>query len=301
MSPVQIAVVQASFAGAPADNLGRAESLVRRAAKDGAKIILLPELFERPYFCKTQLAQPLAWAQAADENPAVNRLRQVAAELQVVLPVSFYQRAGPARFNALAVADADGRLAGIRRKAHIPDGPGYQEKFYFSPGDMEFRPVPTRVASVGAAVCWDQWFPECARVLALRGADLLLYPTAIGDEPHRPGFNSNKHWENAMRGHAAASMIPLAAANRVGAESQRDALGNEVRMNFYGGSFIAGPDGEVVARLGDEDDAVACAEFDFAEIAAARAEWGIFRDRRPDLYRPLATLDGEAPDESRSQ
>ena len=295
MPAVRVAVAQSSFAGTPAENLSRAESLVRRAARDGAKIILLPELFERPYFCKTQLAGPLAWAQTADENPAVNRLRQVAAELQVVLPVSFYQRAGQARFNALAVADADGQIAAVYRKSHIPDGPGYQEKFYFSPGDTGFRPVRTQAAVVGAAICWDQWFPECARVLALRGAELLLYPTAIGDEPHRPGFNSRKHWETAMRGHAAASMIPLAAANRVGTETQTDALGAEVRMRFYGGSFIAGPDGEIAARLDDEDDAIAAAEFDLAEIAAARAEWGIFRDRRPDLYRPLTSLDG-APD-----
>ena len=294
MSTVRISVAQSAFPGSPAENLARAESLVRRAAKDGANVILLPELFERPYFCKTQVPQPLAWAQTADENPAVQQMRKVAAELQVVLPVSFYQRAGQVRFNALAVIDADGQIAAVYRKSHIPDGPGYQEKFYFSPGDTGFHPVQTRRANIGAAICWDQWFPECARVLALRGAEVLLYPTAIGSEPHRPELLSRKHWETAMRGHAAANMIPLAAANRVGEESQQDAFGNEVRMNFYGGSFISGPAGEIAARLNDEDDAVVTAEFDLAEIAAARAEWGIFRDRRPELYAPLSRLDGEA-------
>ena len=293
MSVVRIAVVQSSFPGAPEENLARAENLVRRAAKDGAHVILLPELFERPYFCKTQISQPLAWAQAADDNPAVRRLRQVAAELQVVLPVSFYQLAGQARFNALAIINPSGDIAALYRKSHIPDGPGYQEKFYFSPGDTGFHPVQTPRVKIGPAVCWDQWFPECARILALRGAEILLYPTAIGDEPHSPDRRSRNHWETAMRGHAAANMIPLAAANRVGTEAQKDAFGNEVKMSFYGGSFIAGPTGEIVARLDDEDDAVIAAEFNLAEIAAARAEWGIFRDRRPDLYRPLSNLTGE--------
>ena len=301
MSVVRISVAQSSFSDSPAENLARAEGLVRRAVKDGANVVLLPELFERRYFCKTQIPQPLGWAQTEDENAAVRRMRKVAAELQVVVPVSFYQRAGQARFNALAVIDADGHVASVYRKSHIPDGPGYQEKFYFSPGDTGFCPARTRYANLGAAVCWDQWFPECARVLALRGAEVLLYPTAIGDEPHRPELLSRKHWEVAMRGHAAANMIPLAAANRVGEESQHDAFGNEVRMNFYGGSFIAGPSGEVVARLNDEDDAVITAEFNLSEIAEARAEWGIFRDRRPELYAPLSRLDGETFSQTQQQ
>ena len=294
MSALQIAVIQSSFGGAPEENLARVENLVRRAAKDGAHVILPPELFERPYFCKTQIPQPLAWAQTADDNPAVRRLRKVAAELQVVLPVSFYQLAGQARFNALAVINENGDIAATYRKSHIPDGPGYQEKFYFSPGDTGFHPVQTRRAKIGPAICWDQWFPECARVLALRGAEILLYPTAIGDEPHRPSVHSRNHWETAMRGHAAANMTPLAAANRVGAETQKDAFGNQVQMQFYGGSFIAGPTGEIVAKLDDEDDAIIAAEFNLAEIAEARAEWGIFRDRRPDLYHPLTALTGGA-------
>lgn len=293
MSSVRIAVVQASCAGAPADNLARVEALIRRAAKDGARVVLTPELFERPYFCKTQNAAALAFAQPLGDNPAVRRLREVAAELQIVLPVSFYELAGPARFNALAVVAADGAVAAVYRKSHIPDGPGYQEKFYFSPGDGGFHPVPTRFGKIGAAVCWDQWFPECARVLALRGAELLLYPTAIGSEPHRPEVHSRDHWQTVMRGHAAANMLPVAAANRVGQEAQRDPFGNEVAVNFYGGSFIAGPAGEVVAELNDEDDAVIHAEFDLAQLARARAEWGVFRDRRPDLYHPLTQL---APD-----
>ena len=295
MPPVRVAVVQASFAAAPDHNLARAENLIRRAAKqNAARIILVPELFERPYFCKSQNADNLAFAAPVGENPAVRRLQKVAAELQVVLPVSFYELAGQVRFNSLAVINADGAIAALYRKSHIPDGPGYQEKFHFAPGNTGFQAAPTQFGNIGAAVCWDQWFPECARIMALKGADILLYPTAIGSEPHKPEFNSRAHWETAMRGHAAANMTPIAAANRVGVESQKDSFGNEVIMSFYGGSFIAGPTGEILARLDDEDDAVICAELDFARIAADRAEWGIFRDRRPDLYSPLTQLTPDA-------
>ena len=292
MPPVTIAAVQSAFGADPADNLARVEALVRQAARDGANIILPPELFENQYFCKTQRAEHLALAAPAERNPAVQRFRQVAAELGVVVPVSFYQLAGNARFNALAVIDADGTVAATYRKSHIPDGPGYQEKFYFSPGDTGFRPTQTRFGKIGAAICWDQWFPEAARILALRGADVLLYPTAIGDEPHRPEHNSRQHWETVMRGHAAANMIPLAAANRVGREQQHDAFGNEVAMNFYGGTFIANPDGAIAASVDEEDGAIVAAEFDFARLAADRAEWGVFRDRRPELYAPLCAMDG---------
>ena len=291
-SAVCVAVLQFACGDDEAANLETAASLTREAVARGAQIVLPPELFSSPYFCKTQRADFLALATPLEESPAVARFRDLARELGVVIPVSFFERAGNARFNSLAMIDADGAVLGVYRKSHIPDGPGYSEKFYFSPGDSGFRVWRTRFAKIGAAICWDQWFPEAARAMALRGAEILLYPTAIGGEPHAPQVDSRRHWQNAMRGHAAANLVAVAAANRIGTESQTDAFGHSVEMSFYGHSFISGADGEIVAEAGGEKAEVICAEIDLAKNEQARIEWGVFRDRRPDLYGALATLDG---------
>ncbi|MCH9758060.1 MAG: N-carbamoylputrescine amidase [Proteobacteria bacterium] len=284
---VCIAAIQSSFLRQPSDNLAHADSLVRQAAAAGAQVILLPELFERPYFCKTQREEFLHYALPVDENPAVLHLQKLAAELSCVLPVSFYERSGQVRFNSLAMIDADGSVLGVYRKSHIPDGLGYQEKFYFTPGDSGFRVWQTRYGCIGVGICWDQWFPEAARAMALAGAELLLYPTAIGSEPQNPLYDSSAHWQLVMRGHAAANLVPVIAANRVGDEQQNDALGNKVQTSFYGRSFIADEYGNVVADGGNEDGVILYSEFDCAAINTRRAAWGLFRDRRPDLYTPL--------------
>ena len=289
-----VAALQSAFGDSPTDNINRIATLARRAAERGAHIILPPELFERPYFCKTQRAEFLRYALPVEENPAVQAMQKLAAEINVVMPVSFYERAGNALFNSVAMIDAGGALLGVYRKSHLPDGTGYQEKFYFSPGDSGFRVWRTKHGRVGVGICWDQWFPEAARVMALRGADVLLYPSAIGDEPQTPGYDSSAHWQTAMRGHAAANILPLAAANRVGGEKQEDAFGNVVSLSFYGKSFISDEYGEIVESAGCEDGEIIAAAFDFADIAKRRAAWGVFRDRRPELYAPLLRLDGSA-------
>jgi N-carbamoylputrescine amidase len=204
-----------------------------------------------------------------------------------VLPVSFFEQAGQAHFNSLAMVDADGSVLGIYRKSHIPDGPGYQEKFYFNPGDTGFRVYQTRFGRIGAAICWDQWFPETARCLALQGAEILLYPTAIGSEPHDPALDSRDHWQRVMQGHAGANLMPLVASNRIGTEA-----GEACSLTFYGSSFIAGPRGEILAGADRGEETVITATVDLDAIAEIRAAWGVFRDRRPDLYRSLLTLDG---------
>lgn len=291
-----VAVLQIFCGESPSANIAKIGEMTRRAAGDGARIILPPELFERPYFCKTQRAEFHELATTAAENPAVLAMQKLSAELHIVIPVSFYERAGNVRFNSLALI-CDGAIIGIYRKSHIPDGPGYQEKFYFSPGDTGFRALSTFCGSIGAAICWDQWFPEAARAMALDGADILLYPSAIGDEPHLTAAgataDSFAHWKNAMCGHAAANIVPLAAANRIGEEEQLDAFGNTVRMKFYGGSFIADARGEVIAQASYDSEETIAAELDFGENAKTRAAWGLFRDRRPDLYGALTTLEGK--------
>lgn len=288
---MQVTVAATQMACGPdrAANLARAEALVRRAAAAGAHVILVQELFESPYFCKEHRAEHFALALPLDENPALARLAAVAAELGVVLPLSVFERAGTACFNTLVIVDADGSRLGSYRKSHIPEGPGYHEKFYFSPGDTGFRVWPTRFGVLGAAVCWDQWFPEAARVMALRGAEILLYPTAIGSEPQDPALDSRPHWQRVMQGHAAANVMPLVAANRIGTER-----GAAVEMTFYGHSFIADHTGAIVAEADDHSEQVVTATFDLAAIRAYRRAWGVFRDRRPDLYGPLLTLDGGA-------
>ncbi len=293
--PVAVAAVQLACSWDSAANIARAERLVREAAAHGAQIILLPELFETPYFCIEQDPRHFGLARPVEESRVVRHFRGVARELSVVLPVSFFERAGPAFFNSVAVIDADGSLLGIYRKSHIPNGPGYQEKHYFSPGDTGFRVWPTRFARIGVGICWDQWFPESARAMALMGAELLCYPTAIGSEPPpAPPVNSREHWQRTQQGHAAANLMPLIAANRHGLErSLQDP--EHLYIRFYGSSFIADAMGGKVAEAAEEGDAVISASFDLAALDAQRSGWFVFRDRRPDLYGALVTLDGARP------
>ena len=287
MSTITVAATQMACTRDLAANIERAESLVRRAASRGANIVLLQELFETPYFCKDQLAEHFDLAHPVQDHPLLGRMGRLAAELGVVLPVSFFERAGTTFFNSLMMFDADGAPLGLYRKSHIPNSPGYQEKYYFSPGDTGFKVWRTRFGAVGAAICWDQWFPEAARAMALGGADVLLYPTAIGSEPVEPELDSRDHWRRVMQGHAAANMIPVVASNRIGHEQ-----GQSCALTFYGSSFIAGPTGELVAEAGREEETVLLASFDPQENRKARTAWCMFRDRRPDLYGTLLTLDG---------
>ena len=289
MTAVTLGAAQFACTWDRAANIAKAKKMVREAASQGAGVVLLPELFETPYFCQDQSADHFALAQPFEGNPLIADFSALAKELAVVLPLSFFERANTVYYNALAIIDADGTVLGRYRKSHIPDGPGYQEKFYFRPGDTGFRVWATQAGKLGCAVCWDQWFPEAARVLALQGADALFYPTAIGSEPPpAPPVDSRDHWRRVMQGHAAANYLPLVAANRIGLER-----GEAGEIRFYGSTFIAGPTGEVVAELNRTDEGVITAEFDFAAIAKARASWGLFRDRRPDLYGSLSTASGE--------
>jgi N-carbamoylputrescine amidase len=288
--PVIVAAVQLSCSWDRDANIARAEKLVREAAAKDARIILIPELFETPYFCIEQDSRHLALAQPLAQNAAVRHFRTLARELRVVLPISFFERDGLARFNSIAIIDADGEVLGVYRKAHIPNGPGYQEKTYFSPGDTGFKVWSTAHGRIGVGICWDQWFPEAARVMALLGAELLLYPTAIGSEPPPAvALDSRDHWQRIQQGHAAANLMPLIAANRFGLErSLQDPDGLYIR--FYGSSFITDATGAKVAEAPQDGDTVLVASFDLAQLAAQRDNWYVFRDRRPDLYGPLLQL-----------
>jgi N-carbamoylputrescine amidase len=289
---VTVAALQMSCGWDREANIARGEELVREAAARGARIILLPELFETPYFCIEQDSRHLRLATTAEANPAIRHFRTVARELGVVLPVSFFERAGPAYFNSVAIVDADGSMLGIYRKTHIPNGPGYQEKNYFSPGDTGFRVWDTAYGRIGVGICWDQWFPESARIMVLQGAELLFYPTAIGTEPP-PALpvNSREHWQRTQQGHAAANLTPLVAANRYGLErSLQDP--QHLYLEFYGSSFIADAMGAKVAEAPESGDAVLVHTFDLAANAELRDNWFVFRDRRPELYGPLLSLDG---------
>jgi N-carbamoylputrescine amidase len=271
-------------------NLNRAERLVRQAHAMGAQVILLQELFATPYFCIEQDISYLQLAESVADSQILRRFGALAAELQVVLPISFFERAGQVYFNSLAMFDADGGLLGIYRKAHIPNGPGYQEKFYFSPGDTGFQVWDTRYGRVGAAICWDQWFPEGARIMALKGAELLLYPTAIGSEPPpAPPVDSRLHWQRTQQGHAAANLMPLIASNRIGLERSRQNP-DSLYLRFYGSSFIADPSGGLVAEASQDREEIIAASFDLQQLRRARDNWFVFRDRRPDLYAPLGSL-----------
>jgi N-carbamoylputrescine amidase len=289
---VQVAAVQMSCTWDADANIAKAEKLVREAAAKGAQIILLPELFEAPYFCIEQDVRHLRLARRVSENRAVLHFAGVARELGVVLPISFFEHVGQAYFNSIAIIDADGRNLGIYRKSHIPNGPGYQEKTYFSPGDTGFKVWDTRFARIGVGICWDQWFPETSRAMALLGAEILLYPTAIGSEPPPAlPINSRDHWQRAQQGQAAANLMPLVASNRYGLERSVQNL-DGLYIRFYGSSFIADPTGAKIAEAGEEGDAVLTATFDLNQAAELRDNWFVFRDRRPDLYGPIVSLDG---------
>lgn len=290
MRKVTFAATQFACSWERAANIARAKDLVRLAAGQGANVVLIQELFETPYFCQDQSVEHFRLAAPFEGNPLIAEMAGLARELNVVLPVSFFERAGHAHFNSLAMVDADGSVLGRYRKSHIPDGPGYQEKFYFTPGDTGFRVWQTRFGTFGCGICWDQWFPEAARAMALMGAEALFYPTAIGTEPPpAPPIDSRDHWRRVMQGHAGANYLPLVASNRVGSEK-----GQAGFMTFYGSSFIADPTGGIVAELGRTEEGVTCASFDLDETARMRASWGLFRDRRPDLYGGLQSHDGKA-------
>jgi len=289
MRPVTLAATQMACSWEVDENIATAERLVHRAAEAGAQMILLQELFERPYFCAEQHNDFLEFATPLEQSRAVAHFRSIAKALGVVLPISYFERAGLARYNALAIIDADGEILFNYRKSHIPQGPGYEEKFYFSPGDTGFHPVDTRFGRLGCGICWDQWFPETARALVLQGAEVLMYPTAIGSEPKAPELDSSAHWRRTMQGHAAANMVPLVASNRVGQEQV-----GQTSNRFYGTSFIAGYTGEILADTAAPVEDVITATVDLDAAAAYRANWGVFRDRRPDLYGSLRRLDGKS-------
>lgn len=275
-----IAIVQCALGDAREANVNRVESLVREAASRGGQVVLTPELFEHPYFPQTEDERRFDLATPLEGHPTVARMQSLAAELGIVLPVSFFERAGQSYYNSLAMIDADGTQLGVYRKSHIPDGPGYEEKFYFRPGDTGFRSWSTRFGRIGVGICWDQWFPEAARAMALQGAEALLYPTAIGSEPNAPGDDTKEPWQRVMVGHAVANAMPVAAANRIGRENG---------MTFYGSSFICNQRGDMDVELGRDQEGVATVSFDREALRRYRASWGFFRDRRPELYGRLTS------------
>ena len=285
MAKIKVAAVQMSMTAEVEENIKHADGLVRQAAAEGAGIVLLPELFERPYFCQERRYEYYDFAVPTGENPAVKHFTEVSRELGIVIPVSFYERDGLVLYNSVAMLDS-GKLLGVYRKTHIPDDHYYQEKFYFTPGDTGFMVFDTSAGRVGVGICWDQWFPETARSLALLGADILLYPTAIGSEPVLE-VDSVGHWQRVMQGHAAANIIPVVAANRYGIEAVlacKENGGQESSLCFYGSSFLTDETGAILVSAGRSGDAVISAEYDFTEIRTARLAWGLFRDRRPEMY-----------------
>ena len=277
--PLTVAALQTSYGPDMPANIAKTEALVRKAAASGAQVILPSELFQGHYFCSRQDPKWFATAHPAESHPCVSALSKLAKELGVVIPISFFEKDGPRYYNSVAIADADGAILGVYRKSHIPDGPGYQEKYYFRPGDTGFKAFKTRFATIGVGICWDQWYPECARAMVLAGAEILLYPTAIGSEPYDKALDTHKPWQRAMQGHAVSNAVPVFAANRIGLENND---GTEQR--FYGHSFIADHTGELVCEFGATDEGVLVHTFDLAMIERYRADWGFFRDRRPDLY-----------------
>lgn len=289
MSKVKIAAIQMRCADALDANIRHAEELVRAAAADGAQIILLPELFERVYFCQQRRYEFYQYAKPVLENEAVQMGMRLAKELSVVLPISFYERDVNNLYNSIACVDADGSLCGVYRKTHIPDDHYYQEKFYFTPGDTGFRVFQTRYGKIGIGICWDQWFPETARCMALEGAELLLYPTAIGSEPILE-CDSMPHWRRCMQGHAAMNLMPVIAANRIGTEEVHpcEENGNQTSaLTFYGSSFLTDETGELLVTGSRDKEEILTAEYDLAALFAKRLEWGLFRDRRPECYKKI--------------
>jgi N-carbamoylputrescine amidase len=294
---LKLGIAQMSMTDQLEENVTKAIAMVREAAAQGAGVILLPELFENLYWCQVQRESYFDLANPLENHPFISRFQALARELGVVLPVSFFEKAGHAHYNSLAMIDSSGEVLGVYRKSHIPDGPGYMEKYYFNPGDTGFKAFGTHPggvvsnlnAMVGAGICWDQWYPESARAMALQGAEILLYPTAIGSEPEEAGSTDTRAmWQRAMVGHAVANLCYLGAANRVGAETVEG-----LEQTYYGSSFIADYTGEKIAEAGTAEETVLVAELDLERASRFRAGFGFFRDRRPELYGSILTLDGK--------
>lgn len=281
-STVAVAALQLALNDELGENVANVTALARQAHAQGAQIILPPELFEGLYFCRSQREEDFLRARPVTGHPTLAHFQALCRELGVVMPISFFEKDGPAYYNSVAVIDADGALLGVYRKSHIPDGPGYQEKFFFRPGNTGFMAFATRYATIGVGICWDQWFPECARAMTLLGADLLFYPTAIGSEPEEPDFDSQASWQRVMQGHAVANQVGVIAANRIGVEGEAGGS-----IGFYGSSFVCNQRGDMLSELGREAPGVALATFDLAALQRARASMGFFRDRRGELYQPL--------------
>ena len=288
MREVTFAATQMACSKNSKDNIDKAVNLIESAAKKGANVILIQELFETQYFCKDQKEELFELAKPFEDNPTIHLMSQVAKDYNVVLPVSFFEKSNKAHFNTIAMIDSDGTIMGRYRKSHIPDGPGYQEKFYFNPGNTGFKVWDTKFCKVGVGICWDQWSSEAAKIMALKGAEVILYPTAIGGEPdNNDDFDSSDMWQRAMIGHAAVNQVPIVASNRIGSEE-----GYEVSNFFYGRSFITDFTGEIKAEASRDKEEILIAKIDLDEAEGFRNSWGIFRDRRPDLYRALLDLDG---------
>ncbi|MCF0115017.1 MAG: N-carbamoylputrescine amidase [Erysipelotrichaceae bacterium] len=289
MRKVKIAAIQLKCSKDRNENLKKAELMIREAASKGAQIILLPELFERVYFCQERVYHYYSFAESVEENAAVKMGKALAKELNVVLPISFYEKDGNVLYNSCACIDSDGECLGVYRKTHIPDDHYYQEKFYFTPGNTGFKVFNTHYGKVGIGICWDQWFPETARCLALNGAEILFYPTAIGSEPIL-NVDSHLHWQRTMQGHAAANIIPVIAANRIGLEEVEPSEANGYQkssLNFYGFSFMSDETGEVLQQASHDTEEILYHEYDLDELNTARLSWGLFRDRRPETYKPI--------------
>jgi len=289
MGTITFAATQMACSDDSDANVSLAEEQVRAAASRGAQVILLQELFETPYFCKDLDSKYFDLAHVANGSKLLQKFSTLAKELDVVLPISFFERTNNTFFNSIAIIDADGKVLGVYRKSHIPDSPGYQEKFYFSPGNTGFKVWDTKYANIGVAICWDQWFPEAARSMVLQGAEVLLYPTAIGSEPGYPEIDSCGHWQRAMQGHSAANCVPVVASNRIGLEK-----GESCDVKFYGSSFITDHTGQILVESDRESQDVITANLDLEMMRNERAAWGLFRDRRPDLYSGVLSLDGTA-------
>ena len=288
MREVTFAATQMACSKNSKDNIDKAVNIIESAAKKGANVVLIQELFETQYFCKDQKEELFELAKPFEDNPTIHLMSKVAKDNNVVLPISFFEKANKAHFNTIAMIDSDGTIMGKYRKSHIPDGPGYQEKFYFNPGNTGFKVWDTKFCKVGVGICWDQWFPEAAKIMALKGAEVILYPTAIGGEPdNNDDFDSSDMWQRAMIGHAAVNQVPIVASNRIGSEE-----GYEISNFFYGRSFITDFTGEIKAEGSRDREEILIAKIDLDEAEGFRNSWGIFRDRRPDLYRALLDLDG---------
>ncbi|WP_367110566.1 N-carbamoylputrescine amidase [uncultured Psychrobacter sp.] len=285
MRSVTVATTQMACGWDKSQNIATATDLVTQAAKAGAHIVLLQELFETPYFCQVHDFDYFKLATTVEDNSAIQHFKQLAKDLEIVLPISFYEKAGNTFFNSIVVIDADGEILGTYRKTHIPDGIPYAEKFYFTPGDTGFKVWQTKYAKIGVGICWDQWFPECARSMALMGAELLFYPTAIGDEPTL-NIDSKGHWQRCMQGHAAANLMPVIASNRIGEETITQ-NGNDSVMAFYGSSFITDGRGAIIKEASTDKNEFISATFDLDKLAQDRQQWGVFRDRRPSMYGTL--------------